>query len=73
MSPLLLLLEELIPVGSVVLSAVSALAGFLAWKKVNVRLADLKEKIELSRESPIVEDHEELPGFQQQVDADDVE
>lgn len=73
MNNMLGLLERLLPLIAVILTLFSSAMGYLALRRSNNEIVVLKEKIDRQTKSQLVEDHEELPGFQQRSDVDDME
>lgn len=67
------LLERVLPLIAVILTLFSSVMGYLALRRSNNEIVVLKEKIDHQTKSQLVEDHEELPGFQQRSDVDDME
>jgi hypothetical protein len=70
---LLKVLEEVIPSAAILLSAISVAVAWVTLRRTSAQISDVREKLERVRNSPVVEDHAELPGFSQQPEADDVD
>jgi hypothetical protein len=66
-------LEKVIPAGSIILSIVSVTTAWITLRNSFAHISTVREKSEIIRNSPIVEDHAELPGFNQQPEFDDVD
>ena len=73
MSGLLTILEKVIPIGSIALSVVSTFVGYMTLRHTRSEIAELKQKLGSTEPGPIVEEHRELPGFDQKIDKDDAE
>jgi hypothetical protein len=73
MTSYLNLFNFLVPIVSVVTSLVSIFVSYLAFNLRNKHVVYVNKKNTETSSAPLVEDRAELPGFDQEVDTNDVD